>query len=161
MLTLKGRFKGETGSCWHLLPIADNTRTKLPVRKWFGRLLYFLVEVCRRTSGWVFEVRGKRGKVADYDTMFVNYGLHLQECNPGIFPDKTDLTQDLSLWRSGRRGSCTVAANQNLDHVAIELNNRWRKRERAKGTEPGQSMLACYTQIEHAIEALLRYSKVQ
>ena len=123
--------------------------------------MHYLVEICDRTSGWVFQVKGKRGKVADYDTIFVDYGLQLQEVNPRMFPDKTDLTQVLSLWRSGRRGSNTVAANQNLDKIAIELNNRWRKRERAKGTEPGQSMLASYTQIEHALAALLRYSQVQ
>ena len=43
------------------------------------------------------------------------------------------MTQVLSLWRSGRRGSNTVAVNQNLDEVAINFNNRWRKTERAKG----------------------------
>ena len=161
MLTLRGRFKGETGLRWHLLPLADDTRTKLPVRKWFGRLLHYLVEVCERQTGWVFQINQRRGKIADYDTLFISFGLQLQEANPTIFPEGTELTQVLSLWRSGRRGSNTVAVNQNLDEIAINLNNRWRKTERAKGAEPGQSMLASYTQIEHALPGLLRYGQIQ
>ena len=54
MLTLLGRFKGETGERWHLMPLADETRTKLPVRKWFTRLLYSIVELEKRKTGWLF-----------------------------------------------------------------------------------------------------------
>ena len=81
----------------------------------------------------MFQTKGGRGKVVDYDSLFVNFGLQLQEENPTIFPEGTELTQVLSLWQSGRRGSNTVAVNQNLDEITINLNNRLRKTERAKG----------------------------
>jgi hypothetical protein len=54
MMTLHGRFKGETGERWHLLPVADETRTHLPVQKWFGRL-------SRRRSDWRLVVPAKDG----------------------------------------------------------------------------------------------------
>ena len=65
MLTLLGRFKGETGERWHLMPIADETRTKMPVRKWFTRLLYSIVEIEKRKTGWLFTTNNRRGKMAD------------------------------------------------------------------------------------------------
>lgn len=50
--------------------------------------------------------------------------------------------------------------NWKLEEVAIEMNNRWRKREKAKGAEPGMSMRAIYTQVENALDTYLRYSEV-
>ena len=111
MFTLKGRLTGETGACLHLLPITKHTMTNLPVRQWFGRILHYLVEVHKRILGWVFQMRSKWGKVADYDNMFVKYSLHLQKRNPILFVEGTDLTKDLSLWRSERCGSNAEAIN--------------------------------------------------
>ena len=37
MVTLKGRFKGETGEKWHMLPLVDITESGIEVRKWVGR----------------------------------------------------------------------------------------------------------------------------
>ena len=102
MLTLLGRFKGETGERWHLMPLADETRTKLPVRKWFTRLLYSIFELEKRKTGWLFTItKNRRGKVADYDHLFVSYCVKLNELKPDLFPHRTEITRDLSLWRSG------------------------------------------------------------
>lgn len=161
MMALKGRFKGETGERWHLLPVADETRTRVPGRLWFGRLLQRLHYVEGRETGWVFARRdGKRAKFGDYDNLFKHYMVRVKAECPGVIPDKVNPAEDMSLWRSGRRGSNTETANQNLDTTAIELNNRWRKRERARGTEPGMSMRAVYTQVENALASYLRYSQV-
>ena len=75
MLTLRRRFKGETDLRWHMLPLADNTRTKLPVRKWSDHLLHYLVEIYDRQTGWVFQINQRQGKIADYDTLFISFGL--------------------------------------------------------------------------------------
>ena len=161
MLTLLGRFKGETGERWHLMPIADETRTKMPVRKWFTRLLYSIVEIEKRKTGWLFTTNNRRGKMADYDYLFGSYCVRLDELEPELFPPRTEITRDLSLWRSGRRGSNTEALNQELADVYIKLNNRWRSRERAKGAEPGLDMVSTYAQIDHCLKGLLKYSQVQ
>ena len=36
MVTLRGRFKGETGMRWHCLPISDRTASGIQHRKWVG-----------------------------------------------------------------------------------------------------------------------------
>ena len=35
-LALRGRFKGEDGERWHMIPIAEKTRSNLPIRLWFN-----------------------------------------------------------------------------------------------------------------------------
>ena len=160
MLTLRGLFKGETGERWHLMPIADETRTRLPVRRWFGRLIGRLVHEEGRTDGWLFQRdNGKRGKISDYDGMFKEYMDRVKDEFPGLIPDNVNPLLDMSLWRSGRRGSTTEVSNQKLDQVAIDMNNRWRKRERAKGGDPSMGMRELYTQIEHSLFTFLRYSQ--
>ena len=66
--------------------------------------------------------------------------------------------EDYSLRRSPRRGAITTAANNKVDETTIELIGRWRKKEAAKGAEPGLSMRQVYTQVSNAVEALSRFS---
>jgi hypothetical protein len=160
MMTLHGRFKGETGERWHLLPIADETRTKLPVRKWFGRLIGRIVEEEGRTEGWLFQrKKGRRGKISDYDGLFKDYMDRVKDEFVGLIPENVNPLVDMSLWRSGRRGSTTEVSNQGLDQVAIDMNNRWRKRERSKGGDPSMSMRELYTQVENSLATFLRYAQ--
>ena len=42
----------------------------------------------------------------------------------------------------------------------IEVNNRWRKRERGMGGEEGISMIDTYTQVENALGLHLRYLEI-
>ena len=37
MVTLKGRFEGDTGEKWHMLPLVDTTESVIEVSKWLGR----------------------------------------------------------------------------------------------------------------------------
>lgn len=39
LLTLHGKFKGESGVWWHCIPIALKTRSDLLVGKWMARLI--------------------------------------------------------------------------------------------------------------------------
>ena len=47
----------------------------------------------------------------------------------GLIPDDVDIGEDMSLWKSMRRGSTTEVLKKGLDTSVIETNNRWRKRE--------------------------------
>ena len=67
--------------------------------------------------------------------------------------------EDMTLWRSGRRGSTVAAANNNVDKLAIEMNNNWRKQMRGRGTNPSFSMIYVYTEVRAALVARLRYSR--
>ena len=56
-------------------------------------------------------------------------------------------------------GSTTEATNNNVPGTTIGMVNRWRKREAAKGTEPGLLMRQVYTDALAAMETTLRYSQ--
>ena len=57
MVTLKGRFTGDTGRTWHMLPLVDVTGSGMKIRKWVGRWLEIMVEEEGITEGWVFQHR--------------------------------------------------------------------------------------------------------
>ena len=44
MVTLKGRFKGETGEKWHMLQLSDTIGPRIEMSKWVGRGLEVLLE---------------------------------------------------------------------------------------------------------------------
>ena len=111
MLTLMGRFKGGEGKRYHCLPIADNTRTGLPIRKWFIRLMHRRVERQGRKGGWLFTKRGSknliRAKLDQYDPLFKSYMERVKEVLLSCMPKDCIPSINMSLWRSLRRGSTT------------------------------------------------------
>jgi hypothetical protein len=68
-------------------------------------------------------------------------------------------TGDLSLWRSPRRGAVLETLNQDVAEKVIELVNRWRKNEAARGSEAGLPMRQVYTQVRSTLTTILKYSK--
>ena len=77
---------------------------------------------------------------------------------PGVINVVTDVN-DFSLWRSGRRGAVTEATNQGVDKNTIDLMGRWRKKEKARGTEPGLPMRQVYTEVKNSVKGMLLFAK--
>ena len=159
MLTLKGRFKGEVDERWHLVPLSDNSRSGLPFRQWIGRALNRRVHRQGRTKGWLFQSRqGIRLKFGRYDPSFRELIDAARALHPSLLPDIVE-TGDYSLWRSPRRGAVLETTNQDVSEKVIELVNRWRKKEAAKGSEPGLPMRQIYTQVRSTLPTMLKFSK--
>ena len=159
MVTLKGKFKAENNLRWHCLPIADGSKSNIPARRWISRQVHRRVLAQKGgTTGMLFaRARGGKASFGDYDPLFREYLTRLREQDPGLFTQVVKI-EDYSLRRSPRRGAITTAANNKVDETTIELIGRWRKKEAAKGAEPGLSMRQVYTQVSHAVEALSRFS---
>ena len=158
MITLYGKFKGETGFRWHCLPVCDSSRSNIPFRMWIGRLLHRRVHIQERVSGWLLQ-RGKnrRAKIVDYDPDFHYYMVELNSQSPELFSVGTVLGL-YSLRRSMRRGAILETTGR-VDDVIVKLMNRWRKKEGAKGAEPGLCMRQTYTQMRSMVPKLLLYSQ--
>ncbi len=110
-------------------------------------------------SGPLFATsKGRKASLGDYDPLFRDYLTRLQQEKPALFLSSV-LIEDYSLRRSLRRGATTESQNNKVDSIAIELINRWRKKERAKGCEAGLSMRQVYTQVSRAVTATLRFSQ--
>ena len=159
MVTLRGRFKGEVDSRWHCVPICDDTRSSIPFRRWFGRLLHRRANVQERTTGWLFlDKKGQRAKFGQHDPAFRALLQEARDKNPKLLPAAVDI-EDFSLWRSPRRGAVLETTNQDVSEKVIELINRWRKKEGAKGAEPGLAMRQVYTQVRSALPIMMVYSQ--
>ena len=66
---------------------------------------------------------------------------------------------DFSLWRSLRRGAVLETTTHKVDVQVIELINRWRKKEAARGSEAGLPMRQVYTQVRSALPIMKEFSR--
>jgi hypothetical protein len=159
MITLKGRFKGEVDERWHIVPICDETRSGIPFRLWMERIMYRRVALQGKTTGWLFEEKpGKRAKFGKYQDYFRSLVEHVREEDPKLVPSAVETT-DFSLWRSLRRGAVLETTNHRVDVQVIELINRWRKKEAARGSEAGLPMRQVYTQVRSALPTMKEFSR--
>jgi hypothetical protein len=70
MVPLIGRFKGETGERWHLLPMVWRTRSGIEIGVWATRLKESLLER-KLLNGFVYSTsRGKQAKVSTLEPKF-------------------------------------------------------------------------------------------
>jgi hypothetical protein len=65
-----------------------------------------------------------------------------------------------SLRRSMRRGAILATVDR-VSEVIINLMNRWRKKEGARGATPGLSMHQTYLQMRSLFPTLKKYSQAQ
>lgn len=158
MLTLHGKFKGKTGLRWRCVPIPIKTRFNLPIWKWFNRAVRRRVKIEKWEVGWFFaDDKGQKQKMTYYDAFLTNHMNMSAAAYPDLIGEMMDLEQ-LSLWRSGRRGATTAAHNNRVDEGVIMLMGRWRKVEQAKGTNPGLPMSQVYTEVKHSVPAMLKFA---
>jgi hypothetical protein len=159
MITLHGRFKGETGLRWHCLPLSIQNASGLPYKIWIARLLRRKLLGEGRSNGWLFaRPDGSRKPFTDLDPLLLEYLGRAREKDPSVMSSLADL-QDFSLWRSPRSGATTQAANRGVPGPTVELIGRWRKREAARGSEPGLPMRQVYTRVRNSLDALLIFSR--
>ncbi len=110
-------------------------------------------------SGPVFRSRrGECGKYGDYEHGFLTRMSKVQVAKPELFakPD-SNVFDEYSLGRSSRRSATGRALNIRLDSTIIDTNNRWRVRERAKGSDPNQNMIQHYADVLVLLDALLAF----
>jgi hypothetical protein len=158
VVPLLGRFKGEQNSRYHLSPLASVTSSGLQVRVWVERLIE-VREKAGRVRGPAFCDRagGVAGSQA-YDAGFVERLLELQAARPELIPQEVDIGEQFGLSRSFRRGSTSVARTRGLDDKYVELINRWRTVESARGHQPSLPMRDHYSDIAIMVPEMVKYS---
>jgi hypothetical protein len=113
----------------------------------------------KRSRGPVFtNKKGFRAKVGDFENQFLERMVNLKVSRPFLFEPGVDISESYSLFRSLRRGSTSQAVKNRVPEDIIELNNRWRKFDRARGMKPSLGMKDHYTEIKLILEAIWQYS---
>ena len=130
MVTLYGRFKGETGCKWHCLPICDHNWSSIPFQEWIGWMLRRRVMIKQRVSGWLFRRVNRWVRISNFDEIHTLY--------PSLFSVGT-LLDLFSTWRSMRQGAVLETKGQ-VDKAIVTLMNCWRTKEGTRKSAPGLTM---------------------
>jgi len=159
VVPLIGRFKTETGELTHLMPLTPVTASGVKTAVWVERILAWY-DRKRIVQGPVFrDDRGEPVRASDYDFEICSRIAEIQATRPGIVDPDIDVYDRYSMRRSLRRGSDSQAIVKNIPEVDIELNNRWRQQEAAKGRQPKRRMIQHYADVRIMLPALLRFSQ--
>jgi hypothetical protein len=84
---------------------------------------------------------------------------HLQaikESQPGVIPAEADCAEHFGISRSFRRGATCAARARGVSDRQVELINRWRKVEHAKGCHPNLPMIEHYSDIQALVPEMVK-----
>lgn len=161
MIGLKGRVKGESVDRDHLFPCSKITSSGINVLKWL-QLLSAAHKMAGRTRGSAITTwNGEIVKVGQLDSRLHEMLSWLFEERfefPAEIKSVEDIYERFSVFRSLRRGSNTRALNQNISANDIDVVNRWKTVETAKGSKPHRSMRQHYAEISDLKAPFLRYT---
>jgi hypothetical protein len=159
VVPLLGRFKGETNSRYHLIPLAATTRSGLQVKLWIDRLLEVRQRDGRLSGPAFCDKLGQPIQPSVYQEAFAERLHFIQGQKPGVIPPDVDILEDFGISRSFRRGSTSTARARGVDDKLVELINRWRKFESARGKRPALPMREHYSDIAILVPELIKYSE--
>jgi hypothetical protein len=152
------KVQGEVDSWWHMVPISDKTRSRIPFCLWMERIMFRRVNFQHRTKGWLFETgTGARAKFGKYNPTFQTLVSQARITNSRLVPQSIK-AEDFSLWRLPRRGAVLETTQRGVDSKVLELINRWRTKELAKGSVPNLPMRQVYTEVKSTLPTMLEYS---
>jgi len=159
VIPLLGKYKTENVEGYHLTPLIAGTSSGLQIEIWVKRLAWAkgIQGICQGPAfstepGLVLNVRWLELEILE---RFVS----IQQANSDLIPQEVNVYEDYGISRSFRRGSTTEARNKRVNEEDIDLMNRWRSFESAKGRRPRMRMQDHYSDIAQMVPSLLRYSK--
>lgn len=145
LVALLGRFKGEDGERYHIIPLANETgRSHIPVRKWIERLISMRA-MEGRTNGPAFcDKDGRVARSTDYEELMHDVLRQVQDERPDLIPPDMDVIDVYGISRSLRQGSNTTAINNKVSPGDQDAINRWATVEAAQGRRPNFMMRDLY-----------------
>ncbi len=147
------------GFRYHIIPVVPMTKSGVPVGRWLLRLLKYYADLGIR-QGPAFRNRdGKRARLVSMHDIFFGCLREVQNRRPDLISPTVDVEFQFGLRRSLRRGSTTEVKNANLANSDLELNNRWRKKEKAGNRMMNLPMTQHYLAIRNSLASLMRYSE--
>jgi hypothetical protein len=94
-----------------------------------------------------------------YETVFHDLLREIQEDRPDLISAEVEVGEVYGFYRSLRRGVTTWARECGVSEGDIDLINRWRKIEEARGRKPGLSIRDHYTEVVQLKSSKLRFSR--
>ena len=158
IIPLLGRFKTELGFKYHLTPMVAETKSGLPVKRWIHRLLGVQAEKGLEKGPAFTDDRGNMVAARDYEVEILERLKTIQERYPELIPADVDVFEEYGISRSFRRGGTSTARARGVNGDDVDIINRWRNFENAKGHRPRMKMRDHYSDIRLMIPSLIRFS---
>ena len=158
---LKGKVKGEYVDRNHLFPCVNVTVSGVNVKQWL-----LMLSTCHKMAGRkggpaVTDWNGEILSISNLDSKLHLFLSQMFEDNEE-FPQEIKTTEDIyerfSVFRSMRRASATRAINRKVSSNDIDVVNRWKSAEAAKGKRPNRPMRQHYAEVSELKEPFLRYT---
>jgi len=159
IVPLLGRFKSELGIAYHLTPLAAKTNSGINVKLWVKRLLAARKEEGRFHGPAFVGSDGNPLKSMDIEAEVLDLLARIQTGFSDLIPSEINVHEEYGISRSFRRGATSEARARGVPREDIDLANRWRNFEQAKGRRPRQNMRDHYSDIRLLIPALTRFSQ--
>jgi hypothetical protein len=158
MIPLLGRFKGEQHARYHLQPLGATTSLGLQIRVWVTRLVTVMEESGQRRGPAFGDSEGQIMSARVLEEALMERLQAVKDKRPVVIPGDVDCYEDYGRSRSFRRGATSLAQARGVLEKLIDLINRWRKFEGAKGRRPAMAMQDHYSDIEIMIPELVKFS---
>ena len=156
-ICLMGKFKGETGERYHSIILANRSSSGLEFRWWLEQLM----EVCSaegRASGYAFnEPDGSSPPSGEYNALVRHYLSLVADEGVAGFDAEFDVMR-YGISRTFRKTSETRARRAGIPKEQVEVVNRWKTIERAKGRRPNLAMVDHYANARELGTLTWRYS---
>ncbi len=159
IIPLLGKYKTEDAERYHLTPLAATTSSGLQVELWTHRLAWAKRKQGLSHGPAFSDAAGQPLSSRWLEVEILDRFYSIQTAKPHIIPPDVQVYEEYGISRSFRRGSTTEARNKRVDEADIDLMNRWRNFENAKGKKPRMRMQDHYSDIAQSVPSLLRYSQ--
>lgn len=173
IIALFGKLKGEANVGYHLIPCINVTGSGIPVRKIVYRLLKMKSKLGFYDGPAISDTKGKMLNSLDINNTLWDLLETIFEEDKSLFPSdiitkieeaddiREGLSETYACFRTFRRTSDTRALNKKneLQNEDIDIVNRWRSVEAARGKGPNLPMKHHYADIQILLEPFLRYTK--
>lgn len=159
IIPLLGRFKGEQNSRYHLAPLASVTSSGLQVQLWVDRLVTVREKEGRIQGPAFCDAQGRIARSHQYEEWIMERLMRVQTTIPGAIAQEVDIYEQFGVSRSFRRGATSAARTRGVDDKLVDLINRWRRFEGARGKQPNLPMREHYSDIAILVPELVKFSK--
>jgi len=162
IVALKGKIKGEANERDHLFHCVNETSSGIKARVWIGLLMVVHEKAGRSGGPGITNWDGTILKSSELDDRL--HELLMCLFDEGVkFPPEINTQEDIierfSIFRSLRRASDTRALEKKVGESDIDVVNRWKSVEMAKGSRPGRSMRQHYAEVSNLKLPFLRYTQ--
>jgi hypothetical protein len=158
IIPLLGRFKNELGDQYHLTPLAAVSKSGLQVKTWVRRLVEVRAQE-QRSRGAAFGARDGSSLYSWVERELLDRFTAIQQREPDIIEPDVVVSEEYGINRSFRRGATSEAQARGINPADIDLTNRWRNFEEAKGRRPRMVMRDHYANICLLVPDLIKFSE--